>query len=252
MLSATDREGFMVSHNNSNFPIIIIFLSICVIIVGLNTPYVMAEGQRHHKAHVHGIAHINIALEDNELYIEFVSPAANIVGFEHQPRTEIEKKALNEAIKALKAGEKLFSISHRAGARLIESVVEAGEAVDSEHESEGTHKHEADHHHGKGEKIHKAHHDKDEHEHHTESDSEHESDNSHEHEVDHHGEDEHEHHSEFKAVYRFKCKNPEKLNYIDVMLFRMYKGIEHIKVQILTRTKQTALELDKGNIRVQF
>ena len=59
---------------------------------GFNLALSQAEEKHHHKAHVHGVAHLNVALEDNELYIEFISPAANIVGFEHQPKTEKTKR----------------------------------------------------------------------------------------------------------------------------------------------------------------
>ena len=195
---------------------ILFFVSILIFFDGSNVPRIQAGEQRHHKAHVHGVAHINVALEDNELYIEFTSPAANIVGFEHQPKTEEQKIAINEAIETLKAGEKLFVMPPRVVASLVKSNVDTGIKSDIEHESEDTHKHEPSDHHAEKEK----------------------------HNKEHHKEDEHEQHSEFKAVYRFVCKNPDKLTHIDVRLFRIFEGIEHIEVQILTRTKQTAIELN--------
>jgi hypothetical protein len=201
---------------------ILLFVSIFIVFFGLNALKVMAEEQRHHKAHVHGVAHINVALEDNELYIELTSPAANIVGFEHQPKSEEQKIAVNKAIETLKAGEMLFVMPPRVGASLVKSDVDTGIKIDTEHESEDTHKHESGEHHDEKEEHHK----------------------------EHHKEDEHEQHSEFKAVYRFACKNPDKLTYIDVMLFRIFESIEHIEVQILTRTKQTALELSAKKNRI--
>jgi hypothetical protein len=197
---------------------------------GFNLPQIQAEEKRHHKAHVHGIAHLNIALEGNELYVEFTSPAVNIVGFEHQPKTEKEKHAVKEAIETLKAGEKLFIMPPRAGATLTEASVES----EIDYESKDSHGHDEDARHHDDEKHDKEHHDE------------------HKHGEEHHDEDEHDVHSEFKAVYRFACKNPGKLTHVDVMLFQMYKGIEHIEVQLLTPTQQTGLELTGDKSRISF
>jgi hypothetical protein len=73
-----------------------------------------------------------------------------------------------------------------------------------------------------------------------------------EHGKEHHHADEHERHSDFKAEYRFVCKRPEKLTQIEVMLFRIFPGIEQIEVQILTETKQTALKLTPKKNRIVF
>jgi len=67
-----------------------------------------------HSAHVHGIAELNVAVERTELYMEFISPAANIVGFEHYPRTEEQKAAVQKAMDTFKNWEKLFVLPSRA------------------------------------------------------------------------------------------------------------------------------------------
>jgi hypothetical protein len=46
---------------------------------------------------------MNVAFEENELYIELISPAASIVGFEHHPRSEAQKTAVKKATETLKA-----------------------------------------------------------------------------------------------------------------------------------------------------
>ena len=186
-----------------------------------------AEEQHHHGAHVHGIAHLNVALEGKNLYMEFVSPAANIVGFEHHPKNKTERDAVESARNTLKNAEAVFTLPPAAGARLIDadvaSTTEHDEHHDAEHGHEGEGHHESEHgHEGEGHHEEKAgkdhaHHDADEHEGET--------------------------HSDFKAVYRFSCQNPDKLATIEVRLFELFPGIEEIKVQILTETKQTAVEL---------
>ena len=97
-----------------------ILLSIIAIVcaVGSNLSNIDAAEYRRHEAHEHGVAHMNVAFEGNELYIEFISPAANIVGFEHQPRTQEQKAAVKAAIKKLEAGEKLFALPSDVGNKL--------------------------------------------------------------------------------------------------------------------------------------
>ncbi len=170
--------------------------------------------ENHNGAHVHGVAHLNLALENNELYIEIKSPAANIVGFEHSPETEKEKKAVKEAVQTLKAGDKLIIFSSHAGVVLKESRVMTGMENESDHESEHNHS-ETDHH-------------------------------------NHQEAEDNKQHSEFEVVYHFDCTHPKKLNFIDVMLFDRYKGIEKIKAQIMTGTKQTALVLTPSKNRIKF
>jgi hypothetical protein len=189
-------------------------------------PVAQAEEFRHHEAHEHGVAHLNVAVEGNHLYIEFSSPAANIVGFEHHPTTEDQKEAISESIKKLKEGEMLFVLPPEAQGRLAESTVHTDIDKDSDHEhmTEDTHKHSKNH---EEDKKHEGHH----------------------HEADEH---EHERHSEFKAKYSFVCKKPKELAHVDVMLFKIFPGIDHIQVQVLTETKQTAQKLTAKNNKIVF
>ena len=198
-----------------------------VLALGLRLPQVQADDQRHHEAHVHGVAHMNVAFEGNNLYIELSSPAANIVGFEHHPRTEKQKAAVKTAIESLEAGEKLFALPAGTGSRLVKSNVQTDIQTDSDHESGQT---QAQDHAeaGKNAKVEKHRH------------------------GEHHDADDHERHSEFKAEYHFVCKMPQKLTLIEVKLFRIFPGIEHIEVQLLTDTKQTALELTAKKNKIVF
>jgi hypothetical protein len=47
--------------------------------------------------------------------------------------------------------------------------------------------------------------------------------------------------------YHFFCKTPDKLSRIEVGLFHVFPGIEHIEVQLLNGTRQTAVELTAKN-----
>ena len=197
-----------------------ILLSIIVVVcaVGPNLSNIQAEEYRHHKAHEHGGAHMNVALEGNDIYIELTSPAANIVGFEHHPRNESQKAAVKKAIVTLKAGEALFVLHPSDEGGLAKSKVYTDIANDSDHKSEDARTHEHNEISKKDEEDKRRH-------------------------QENHESDKHESNSEFRAEYHFVCKKPEKLAHIDVMLFSVFPGIEHIEVQLLTGTKQTALDL---------
>lgn len=63
-----------------------------------------------HKAHVHGVASLDLAIEGRTLTAIFESPADSIMGFEHAAKTPDEKKKQTEAFARLKArfGEMLL------------------------------------------------------------------------------------------------------------------------------------------------
>ncbi len=66
------------------------------------------HGNEDLEAHVHGIAELFVILEAKTLNIELHSPAMNIVGFEHPPRTKEQISRISQAKALLSNGEKLF------------------------------------------------------------------------------------------------------------------------------------------------
>ncbi len=76
-----------------------------------------------HDSHVHGSAALNIVLDGNMLFIEFDSPAINLVGFEHEPVTETQKSALLSVKQVLGSAELLFRFAP-SGCRLEKSDIE--------------------------------------------------------------------------------------------------------------------------------
>ena len=165
-------------------------------------------------AHVHGFASINLAIDDEELQIEFVSPAESIVGFEYEPSTEAERKAVADAIALLRDPAKLFVLPASAGCELHE--------VEAERHAEGEHDEHAKH----------DEHDEDGHAKHDEHEDEHA----------HEDADAGETHSEFHAHYHFDCNNTA-IETIDLRLFETLTRIEEVRVQALTPRGQTG-----GNI----
>ena len=58
-----------------------------------------AAEKRHHDAHVHGVAEINIAVEGAKATVEFRAPAESLMGFEHEAKSESDKKKRDADIK---------------------------------------------------------------------------------------------------------------------------------------------------------
>ena len=94
-------------------------------------------------AHVHGVATLNLAVESDELEIEFVSPAGNIVGFEHEAATAAQRRAIQDAIDQLRKGNELFDLPLAASCSLHVAEVEHGHG--EEEKGEDGHEHDADH-----------------------------------------------------------------------------------------------------------
>lgn len=66
---------------------------------------------RHHEAHVHGTAELNLVLSKNELQVEFHSPAVNIVGFEHAPASEADNAKIEKVKSLVKNSDSIILIT---------------------------------------------------------------------------------------------------------------------------------------------
>jgi len=211
----------------------VIFLCSCV------TTMSTAQTTRQHDSHAHGVAQLNIVQEGAELAIELISPAANIVGFEHAPSTDEQKAAVAKAEESLTDADTLFTLPEQANCRTEHVHVES-ELLEENHDEHADEEHHDDEH------AHEEHHD-DEH-----ADEEHH-DDEHALEEDH---DEHEHqeevHSEFHVEYELKCDDVENLTKIQVNIFEIFPATETLNVQLLTPNQQTALTLDKENVTIDL
>lgn len=74
------------------------FLSILSIL----TVFAAEDNHGSHEAHVHGEAEMTLILQNDELAINFESPAANLVGFEHHPETDLQRNALDAVLTDLR------------------------------------------------------------------------------------------------------------------------------------------------------
>ena len=181
-------------------------------------------------AHVHGIASINLVIEGDELEIEFESPAANIVGFEHAAESDQDKQAIEQALKTLGNPAAMFELPESAACSLEEVEAEL-HGHDDEHQE--AHEHEG-HGHDEYDEHNEAH--KDEHEGHGHDD----------HEGDH------EVHSEFHAHYHFECEDPAKLTSIELPLFAQFPAIEEIHLQAITPRGQFGGDIEPEDAEIRL
>ncbi len=174
-----------------------------------------AEAFRQHQAHVHGHVELNIAQDNHELLIEISAPGADVVGFEHQAENEQQKAALSKVLDVLNQPDKLITLSASAKCSVKHVDVRAKLASDDAHQ----------------------HHD------HATSEAEHE---EHEHEGHDH-EHEHSSHGSFSIEYHYQCQSISALNQIATSWFVHFPTTEHVDVNVLTDTLQTAVELSKDS-----
>ena len=117
--------------------------------------FVLAAEQHDHDhhdslgAHEHGAAELDAALDGSMLEIELRSPAMNLVGFEHAPSSDADKRKIADARERLEQPDALFGLPAAAGCKLAETELESplfeGEAHDHDHGDEHDGDHESQH-----------------------------------------------------------------------------------------------------------
>lgn len=68
--------------------------------------------------HRHGAGQLDIVIEADAVMIEVQIPAADVVGFENEPRTPEEESAVRKARETLELGDRLFDFPAGAHCRL--------------------------------------------------------------------------------------------------------------------------------------
>ncbi len=75
------------------------------------------------KAHEHGVAKLDVAIEGNTLTVALESPLDSLLGFERAPRTDAERKAAADMLARLRSGGALFRIDAAAQCTLRKAEV---------------------------------------------------------------------------------------------------------------------------------
>ena len=168
-------------------------------------------------SHVHGLTELNLVITNQNVQIEFISPAINLLGFERASNSPEENKLFNEVLEDLQAAEWLLS-DQLEDCQMSTPVFEAPE-FGSHEMSEGHEEHEHEH---------------DEHEH-----EEHE----HEHETGDH--------ADFRVQYLFDCQSAPPSNFT-VTAFDRFVGIEEISVRWIVGRQQGISNLTPSNATLSF
>lgn len=119
--------------------------TILAVVIGMavSTNVLANEEFRSHDAHVHGKVEVNIAQDGQELLVEVTAPGADVVGFEHAPKTAEQKALFEQAIAQLNKPEELFGFNNTSCTLKFKSVTNTLEGDHDDHEghdhSEGGH-----------------------------------------------------------------------------------------------------------------
>ncbi|MFY0655280.1 MAG: DUF2796 domain-containing protein [Neptunomonas phycophila] len=179
------------------------------------------------EAHEHGKVALTLAIEAGNVEVSWRSPAVNLVGFEHQPKTPEEKQKVEQTLLNLKQGYEQIVLPDSALCLLKEADIDTTLAAHAEGHDHDDHDHEKHDGHGHDDHDHAEHDD-------------------HDHDHDHDG------HADFSAKYTFECRHPEHLKQIEVNLMPSYPGIDEIRYQAITPAGQTGGSLTQGNTVIVF
>ena len=94
-------------------------------------------------SHVHGLTELNVVIANQNVQIEFISPAMNLLGFERASNSPEESKLFNEVVEDLQAAEWLLG-DQLKDCQMSAPVFEAPEFASHEM-SEGHEEHEHEH-----------------------------------------------------------------------------------------------------------
>lgn len=100
-------------------------------------------GGHEHKAHEHGVAHLDVVMEGGAVHLGLNSPAVNLIGFEHDPADAAERAALARALADLKQGAALMTFTPAARCAQKRVLVQSG-LHDHAHDADRGHGHEGE------------------------------------------------------------------------------------------------------------
>lgn len=101
----------------------------------------LAPAHEHHGhaslgSHEHGSAELDAALDGMSLEIELRSPAMNLLGFEHAPRSNADERKVAETLAQLQQPDALFSLPAEAQCKLDKASLESPLFAEGGHDHE--------------------------------------------------------------------------------------------------------------------
>lgn len=221
----------------------------------------LADESRQLGTHEHGVGLMNMAIDGDVLAIELNVPGADIVGFEHAAKAEVDRAAVERALAVLADPANLIALPAAAACRMDEAVAhllgdtEAASDEHAAHDDHDDHDH-ANHNHasdGHDDHDHDSHdhaaHDHDSHEHDDHGEAAH-ADHDEAHHAEHH--DAAAEHTEFHAAYRWTCTNPTGLTSLAFPYFTAFENARELELQVITRSGAQAFEVMRDTPQVQL
>ena len=216
-----------------------LLLRFCYIAVGLFVAIQSTYAEKSTEsldAHVHGLSELTIAMDAKTIELQLISPAMNLVGFEHKASSKQDIAAVKQAELLLEQQDSLFLIAGGDCEHLSTSIDSDGLLKAGAHEDQEKHDDHDDHEKHDDHVDHEKHDDHDDHGAHDD-DSEH---------------DQGETHSEMVASYSFTCKDTSKLSSIKVALFASFPGIHKVNALWVTPSKQGSSMLSAKNSTINL
>lgn len=174
----------------------------------------LADEFRQLDSHEHGVGSLNIAIDGKSVFMEFFAPGADIVGFEHEAKSDADKEKVDAALKVLNTPLDLFVPSPDANCSVVSAKAELEGDTHKEHGND-----EHDHSEHKG-------HEKRDHDDHN---------------------DQVENHTEFQATYALTCENPTAMREINFSYFDSFPNAQEVEVQLVTASGAKAYEVEKDS-----
>ena len=183
-------------------------------------------------AHQHGYAELQLAFSGQTVELRALSPAYNLLGFEHEPRTEAQHQTVETALHWLEDTPLINTAS--ASCSLKSSEVVYAHATDDHAD--------ADHH---GHSDHD--HDHDEHESHDDHDH-----HGHGHEEHDHAHHDEETHSDIEVIQTLNCPDFKADAQLVSQFSERFTALEHLNIQWSGPEGQGSLRLEEGESRFQL
>ena len=169
-------------------------ITIPVLLAALVISPAPAFTQGHGHAHLHGIASLQIAVDGSTLTLRLRTPLENLVGFEHAPRTEQQKKAVADMEQRLGMPESHFAPTTAAGCTPVATKLDSPfpATAKTEKGGSGDQAKGAAHKDGKERDV----------------------------------------HAELSAEFVFRCQSPDRLQGIEVKLFDRFSKLRRVDVEL--------------------
>ena len=156
--------------------------------------------------HTHGEGTLQVLQAGSDWQLVLQLPAADVLGFEHEPETTAERRQFEKAESTLSHFKDIFSIDAKCS--VVDTTMESPWQEDTEHKSDHREANEHNQH---------GHHD--------------------EHE-EHKKEDKHATHSDFRVAYLLTCESP--ISEVEVTGFVLWPSVSMLRATWITQTNQQA------------